>query len=297
VNAEWLRHRERGSRMMWRFIIWVALSIGRPIARALLYPICVYFLVLTKPARQGIEPYLIRVLKRPIRWIDLFRQYYCFASTILDRIFLLAGQYHHFDIDIHGVECLKERLASGRGCMLIGSHLGSFEIVRATGLSRGVEVQVMMYERNAPLIRDIMRELNPAVADAVIQTGSPDAMLRVSECLSRGGCVGIMADRLLGQDQGVPCKFLGKSALFPASTMRLMSILKVPTVLFFGLHRGGNRYEVHFELFAEEITIDRQHREEEIQQWTQQYANRLEHYCRLATDNWFNFYDFWAEQR
>ena len=29
----------------------------------------------------------------------------------------------------------------------------------------------------------------------------------------------------------------------------------------------------------------------------QRYADRLEHYCRLATDNWFNFYDFWEEQR
>ena len=282
--------------MMLRFIIWVALSIGRPIARALLYPICVYYLVFSRRARRAIRPFLIRALGRPIRWTDLFRQYYCFASTILDRTYLLAGENHRFDIDIHGVECLKERLAHGQGCILIGSHLGSFEIVRAIGLSRGIEVQVMMYERNAPMIRDIIRGLNPAVADAVIQTGSPDAMLRVSECLARGGCVGIMADRLLKQDQGVPCMFLGKSAAFPATTMRLMSILKVPTILFFGLYRGGNRYEVHFELFAEEITIDRQHGDEEIQQWTQQYANRLEHYCRLAADNWFNFYDFWAEQ-
>jgi predicted LPLAT superfamily acyltransferase len=50
-------------------------------------------------------------------------------------------------------------------------------------------------------------------------------------------------------------------------------------------------------LFADEVTIDRPHRDQEIQQWTQRYADRLEHYCRLAADNWFNFYDFWGEQR
>ena len=27
----------------------------------------------------------------------------------------------------------------------------------------------------------------------------------------------------------------------------------------------------------------------------QRYADRLEHYTRLAPDNWFNFYDFWGE--
>jgi predicted LPLAT superfamily acyltransferase len=51
------------------------------------------------------------------------------------------------------------------------------------------------------------------------------------------------------------------------------------------------------QLFAEEVTIDRRYRDQEVQQWTQRYADRLEHYCRLAADNWFNFYDFWEEQR
>ena len=279
-------------------MIWMALYVGRPAARALLYPICAYYLVFSRQARHATQPYLTRVLGRPIGWRDLFRQYHCFASTILDRVYLLAGQYGRFDIDIRGLDLLKERLARGQGCVLLGSHLGSFEIVRALGLSqRDLEIKVLMHEQNAPMIHDIFRDLNPAVADAVIQTGSPDTMLRVKECLERGGLVGILGDRLLKQDQAVPCKFFGRSAGFPAATMWLTSILKVPAILFFGLYRGGNRYEVHFELFAEEITIDRQHRDQEIQQWTQRYADRLEHYCCLAADNWFNFYDFWAEQQ
>src|SRR4029077_10260582 len=109
--------------------------------------------------------------------------------------------------------------------------------------------------------------------------------------------VGILADRLLKQDQATSCSFFGEDANFPAGTMWLASVLRVPVVLFFGLYRGGNRYEVHFELFAEEVTIDRRNRDQEVRQWTQSYADRLEHYCRLAADNWFNFYDFWEEQR
>jgi len=298
MSAAWLRQRERGSRLLWRFMVWMALSVGRPAARALLYPICVYYLVFSRQARLAIRPYLTRALGRPIRWRDLFRQYHSFAAVMLDRVYLLDGQYCRFDIDIRGLELLKERLARGRGCLLLGSHLGSFEIVRAIGLTqRDREIKVLMYEQNARMNRDIFRDLNPAVADAVIQAGSPDTMLRVKECLDRGGVVGILGDRLLKQDQATHCKFFGTLAGFPAGTIRLTSILKVPVILFFGLYRGRNRYEVHFELFAEEVTIERQHRDREIQQWTQRYADRLEHYCRLAADNWFNFYDFWEEQR
>ena len=279
-------------------MLWLALSVGRPAARALLYPICVYFLLFSRQARRAIRPYLARGLGRQIGWRDLFRQYHTFASTLLDRVYLLTGQGSHFEIEIQGIELLNSRLARGQGCILLGSHLGSFEIVRAIGLSqRNIEIKILMYEQNTPMIRDMFRGLNPAVSDAVIQTGSPDAMLQVKECLDRGGVVGILGDRLLKQDHATRCKFFGKLAGFPAGPMLLASIVKAPVILFFGLYRGGNRYEVHFELFAEEVTIDRQHRDREIQQWTQRYADRLEHYCRRAADNWFNFYDFWEEQR
>jgi predicted LPLAT superfamily acyltransferase len=241
---------------------------------------------------------LIRALGRPIGRRDLYRQFHCFASTLLDRVYLLTGQASYFDIDIRGLDLLKNRLARGQGCILLGSHLGSFEIVRAIGLSqRDVEIKVLMHEQHTPMIRDLLRGLNPVVADAVIQTGSPHTILQVKECLDRGGVVGILADRLVNQNQATDCKFFGKLARFPAGTMWLASVLKVPVILFFGLYRGGNHYEVQFELFAEEIAIDRQHRDQEVQQWTQRYADRLEHHCRLAADNWFNFYDFWEEQR
>jgi predicted LPLAT superfamily acyltransferase len=298
VTVGWLRQRERGSRIAWRFMVWMALSVGRPAASALLYPICAYYLLSSRQASRALRPYLTRALGRQITWRDLYKQYHCFASTLLDRVYLLAGQGNRFDIDIRGLDVLKDCLARGRGCLLVGSHLGNFEIVRAIGLTQqDVEIKVLMHEQHTPMIRDLFRDLNPAVADAVIQSGSPNSMLRVKECVDRGGVVGLLADRFMKTDQVTLCTFFGRLARFPAGTMWLASVLKTPVILFFGLYRGGARYEVHFELFAEEMKIDRRRRDQEIQQWTQRYVDRLEHHCRLAADNWFNFYDFWEEQR
>src|SRR4029078_6872353 len=107
-------------------MIWMAVSVGRPAARALLYPICAYYLLFSRHACRAIQPYLMRALGRPIGLRDLYRQFHCFASTLLDRVYLLTGQSGHFDINIRGLDVLKDRLARGHGWIHVGLPLGRF---------------------------------------------------------------------------------------------------------------------------------------------------------------------------
>lgn len=296
MSTGWLRQRERGHLFFYRFIIWVALSLGRPAARFLLYPICAYYLIFSTKARRAVGNFLEVGLKRKVTLVTLFHHYYSFASTLLDRVYLLLGQFSRFKIDIHGIECLDHYSDRGQGCILLGSHLGSFEIVRAIGIARQQpKIKVLMHELNASKIGGIIRHLSPQIADTIIAVGDPETMLQVKECVDRGGLVGIMGDRLMGHEHHVPCMFLGRQAFFPSGSIRLAHAVKAPIVLFFGLYRGANRYEIHFEPFADEVSLNGNTREQDIRAWTQRYAARLEHYCRMAPDNWFNFYDFWQE--
>jgi predicted LPLAT superfamily acyltransferase len=296
VSLAWQQQQERGSRTSIRMMAWLAQSLGRPVARVLLYPICVYFLLRSGAARRAIGRFHERVLGHPVSWRDLVHHYHAFASTILDRVYFLRGRFDLFEIQVHGLDALDRELAKGRGCVLLGSHLGSFEVVRAVGLSRQhIEIRVLMDEENAPLIRGLIQELNPAVAETVIQVGGTDTMLQVKECLDRGGVVGIMGDRVMKDDQAVACNFLGREARFPIGAMRLAHVVRAPVVLFFGLYRGGNRYEVYLESFSDAVQLSHEQRATDLKQWTQRYADRLEVFCRRAPDNWFNFYEFWND--
>lgn len=294
MSVAWQTEEERGTRFAIRFMTWAALGLGRPLARLLLYPICLYYLLRSRRANLAVRQFLDRA-GHPGGWRDVYRQYLCFASTILDRVYFLYGRFEKFDITLHGLADLDRAMQQGRGCLLLGAHLGSFEAVRAVGLARDAhEIRVLMDEHNAPLIRSLIRELNPAVADTVIQIGSAAAMLQVKECVDRGGLVGVMGDRLMKHDQAVLCRFLGETARFPVGPMRLAHVLRAPVVLFFGLYRGANRYDVHLEWFSDEARLSRAAREADLKRWTQQYADRLEKYCREAPENWFNFYEFWS---
>lgn len=294
MSKRWLTQRERGSRWAYQFMLWVALRMGRKTARTLLYPICTYYVLFSWKASRGIKTFLRRVLPRRVTLKDLFLHYHAFASTLLDRIFLLAGRREEFGLNIRDLDILLDRVDRQQGCILLGSHLGSFDILRATGLAtRNVPIKLLMHKENAPILNDVLGKLDPSMLDSIIPVGEPETMLHAKECLDAGGLVGMLGDRALKHEKSVLCQFLGHTAQFPAGPMLLASILKVPVVLFFCLYRGGGRYDIHFELFAETVIIPRENRAQGLQEWTERYVHRLETYCKMAPSNWFNFYDFW----
>jgi predicted LPLAT superfamily acyltransferase len=85
---------------------------------------------------------------------------------------------------------------------------------------------------------------------------------------------------------------LGESAAFPQGPFILASLLECPVFLLFALH-NGEQYNIVLEPFSEKIVLPRRQRETLLQTVIQQYAARLEHYCRLTPLQWFNFYNFW----
>ena len=185
-------------------------------------------------------------------------------------------------------------MESGKGCILLGSHLGSFEVLRALGvMQRNFPLKVLMDATHNQNITGFLDALNPVIAGTVIAPDRADTLLTVRESLDAGFFVGTLGDRVSSDVKTSRCQFLGRPAAFPVGPIVLAAMTRCPVILFFGLYRGKNRYEIYFEHFADEITLNRDRRAEEIQLWMQRYAERLEHYTRLAPYNWFNFYPFW----
>jgi predicted LPLAT superfamily acyltransferase len=296
VTTRWTRQSERGSRVLVRLIGWITLNIGRWAARLLLYPITLYFVLSAREQRIASRQFLSLALGRKASWWNVARHFHTFAGTILDRVYLVLGDHRRFNLSMHGVDAALEQAAKGRGCILLGAHLGSFEVMRMLAMvDDSVEVKVLMYEDHNATLTSLIYSLNPRFSESIISIGRFDSLLRVQECLSQGEMVGILGDRVAENDRMTRCRFFGRETTFPSGPVQLASVLKVPVVLFFGLYLGNNRYALHFELFADEIVLRREHREADIRSWSQRYADRLEHYARLAPYNWFNFYDFWGE--
>ncbi|MBS0556327.1 MAG: acyltransferase [Proteobacteria bacterium] len=296
MSAHWSERREGGG---W-FAVWlirgIGLHLGRRVARALLYPITLYFYFRRGPERRASRAYLTRAFGRPARMRDVLRHIHCYAATILDRVFLLARGTRDFAIDVHGLEQLEARIAQGRGVILLGAHVGSFEALRVLAEARPeLRVRMLMDRGQTPAMTQLLHALNPAVAAMVIDAGGDgnDVVLAIREATAQGALVGLLGDRARSGEATRAVDFFGAPAEFPSAPHLIAAILELPVVLAFGLYRGGNRYAVHFEDFSAGAAIARNERNARLGELTQRYAARLEYYTRLDPYNWFNFYDFW----
>jgi predicted LPLAT superfamily acyltransferase len=292
ASAEWTARGETCSMATLRVAVWLARRLGRPFARILLLPVCLGFAVCRPDARAASKHYLARALGRPVHAGDVLRHFFAFATTVLDRVYLLNDEAHRFDITIHGEEVVTGILAQGGGCLLFGAHHGSFEVLRLVGRNQpNLRVSLAMYEATGRKIGAVLNAINPHLAPRIIGLGTAGAMIGIKDCLEQGGFVGMLADRTLASDTATNVDFLGAPAAFPTGPARLAALLRPPVVLMVGLFRGGNRYEIHFERLAAPGAPDPQ----ETNRLISHYVTRLEHYCREAPYNWFNFFDFWAE--
>lgn len=294
MNPQWLAQTERSNVLALRTLVWITSVLGRRVGQWLLYPICLYFVLFSVKARRASKQYLARALGRPASWRDVFQHYFTFAAVALDRVFLLSDRFDLFDIKSHGHEPLLNLVDNKRGALLLGAHIGSFEILRALAeKGRGVTVRMLMYEDIARKLNAVLNAVNPKFKMNVIGLGKLDSMLKIGEHLNAGELVGMLGDRAISESGQIKFPFFGDMAEFPDAPFRLAAMLKCPVVLMIGLYRGGNRYDLYFEKIVDGEAVDRKDRERVIQSWQQLYVERLEYFCRLAPYNWFNFFDFW----
>jgi len=294
--AHWRQRHEGGGRFALWLIRTLALHGGRRCGRLLLYPITLYFFLRRGEERRASRQYLARAFgRRPGVW-QMLRQFHAYAATTLDRIFLLARGERGFAIAVEGLAALEQRLAEGRGVLLVGSHQGSFEALRVLAARRPeLPLRVVLDKGKTPAMTELLEALAPEVGAAVIDAahGGAHIALAAAEACRQGAMVALLADRAGAHEAERAVDFLGAPAPLPVGPWLLANALQVPVLLCFGLYEGGNRYRLIFEPFAERVTLPRQERAAALDAVLARYAQRLEHYVRVAPYNWFNFHDFW----
>ncbi len=296
-HVGWLDVAEVGGAFGIRFLVIVCTALGRAPARMVLRLVALYYMLFHATARRASRDWLARIhgsehVTSRMVYDHLLR----FSHVALDRLFFVRRQMSHFEIRILGEEVFRTIRARKQGVVFLGAHVGSFEATRVLAELHEVRINVVGYFRNALMINTALQQLDPSCAVRLIEIepGRIDFIFDVKDRIDRGEHVAILADRVVPGGATIEAEFMGSPARFPSGVYLLAAALHCPVYLVFALYREPNRYDVYCEPFAEQLVLPRKARSEAIAGYVSKYAERLEHYSRLAPDNWFNFYDFWS---
>ncbi|HEA3086407.1 TPA: glycosyltransferase family 2 protein [Aeromonas dhakensis] len=304
-RTHWSRTPERGSLLGMQIMLASYRLLGRRGFSLLLYPVIGYFWLTGRAQREASRAYLARLeafanaqgVALPAEPRSSFRHFLRFGEAALDKLAGWRGDITEQQVELVGAEHYQAAINSGKGVLLLGSHLGDLELCRALGSRKqGLRINALVFTRHAARFNALLKQINPDSHLNLIQVQElgADTAILLKEKLEQGEWVVIVGDRtsVTREKRVIWADFLGAPAPFPLGPFVLSSVLGCSVYLMFGLKEQG-RFRVHFEPFADGQPLPRQGRQQILASRVQAYADRLQHHCLRAPLDWFNFFDFW----
>jgi len=308
-NEHWSATPERQGLWGIRLMLNVYRLLGYRAFRVLLYPVIGYFWLTGRTQRTASARYLDRIRETAAQRnitlpypLSTFRHFMRFGESMLSKLASWQGDNTLTDAVLVHPEICEAHIASGRGTLILASHLGDIESCRAIGaLNYQITVNALVFTDNAERFNQVMKEINPQALVNLIQVSKmgPDTAILLQEKLDAGEWVAIVGDRTSASSHQrgdhsrvIWSDFLGKPAAFAQGPFILAAALRAPVMLIFGIMQQ-QRLHIYCESFADPLILPRAHRLPALQEAVDCFAARLEHYSLLAPHDWFNFYDFW----
>ncbi len=299
-SPHWADLAERGGYWGLRFCAAAYHLLGRMGCQIVMMPIVFYFLLFGTKQRHASQQFLVRTLKRPPSFAEIYRHHMNFAMRALDVFIAWTGGITSEAVVPTNPEELAGIVSDPRGGLIVVSHLGNVDIARAVLDAKTRErMTILVHTHHAENYNRVLRRFNPAAAMNMLQVTEigPETIIDLKQRIERGEWIVIAGDRtsVLHRQHSVFVPFFGAPAAFPQGPWILGALLESPVYLLFCLQEG-KRYRLTMERFAEHIQLPRSSREESLRCYVARYAERLEHYSAMAPLQWYNFFDFWAEK-
>jgi len=280
----------------WWFIQLVRF-LGLRWAYAFLIFVAGYFTLADAAGYRCSKDFLRRVLGPQPSWkwpLLVYRHFFSFGVTLLDRLAVIMG--------CAKIECLHEGeapiqacLDRGQGVILLGAHVGSWEIGGHLLERLGKPVNVVVLEKDEARLRRLFdRALAAKKFNLIATDGHPLRSIPIAAALRRGEIVCLLGDRSFG-GADVRAPFLGGFARFPTGPYLLAAVSGAPIFQTFVVRERLLHYRFFStppQLIPREIL---RAGAEAVQPQVAQYVSRLAEVAREYPFQWFNFFPFWEE--
>lgn len=286
--------KSKGTVLGYRIFVFLIQKAGIKAAYVLLYFVASYYFLFLKKSNKAIFYYFNQRLgysnfksKKMV-----FKSYYTFGQTIIDKISISAGMRNKFTYEFDGIEILKNLLAEKKGGVLISAHVGNFEIAEHFLGDIDIDFQINLVTTDLEH-SDIKKYLEtvtqkPTVKFIIIKDDLSH-IFEINAALANNELVCFTGDRYFEGTKSLSEKILGQEANFPAGPFLIASRLKVPVVFVYVMKEPN----LHYHLYAREAAV--KHRDEKG--LLKAYIESVENILQKYPLQWFNYFDFWNNNK
>ncbi|WP_420583812.1 glycosyltransferase family 2 protein [Ruegeria sp.] len=305
-SAHWADQRERGTYWGIRCVATIYRLLGARAAMVLIAPVVAVAFLCSGDARRASGQYLSRARQAGVRcgtaWYHSFWQFLNFGRAALDKASAWNGDIGAEDVWLgDGVASLRDQVGAGQGIVVLVSHQGNPEVLRAVASKqKAFVVNIFAHTKHAENFNSVLRKLDPGSQAQLIEVTALNPVIagELYDRVQRGEWLVIAADRtpVEARDNVVRIPFLGDEAAFPMGPFLISHLLECP-VYMMGCYRRNGRFEVSWEKLADRVHLPRANRAQGLSDYAGGYAAFLEAQIRKAPYQWFNFFNFWAPEQ
>lgn len=284
--------KSKGTVLGYRIFVFLIQKMGIRSAYGLLYFVASYYFLFLKKSNSAIFYYFNQRLEysRFKSKKMVFRSYYTFGQTIIDKISISAGMRNKFTYEFDGIDVLKNLLAAKKGGVLISAHVGNFEIAEhfLGDINLDFSINLVTTDLEHSAIKNYLESLaqKPTVKFIIIKDDLSH-IFEINSALTNNELVCFTGDRYFEVTKSLSEKILGQEAHFPAGPFLIASRLQVPVVFVYVMKEPN----LHYHLYAREATV--KHRDEKA--LLKEYVQSVETILQKYPLQWFNYFDFWNQ--
>jgi Kdo2-lipid IVA lauroyltransferase/acyltransferase len=194
--------------------------------------------------------------------------------------------------DVQGWSIIEERLARGKGLILVTGHLGNWELGGAYLAARGLPIDVVARHMANPLFDRYLTRTRQQIGMEVVH--DEEAVRRVPRSLRSGRAVAFLVDQGAVGLASTWVPFFGRYAKTPRGPAVFALRLDAPIVFGAAVRRPSGRYQLTFEPIDVAPTGDR---EADVDRIVADYTSTLERWVRRTPEQYFWHHRRWKHQR
>lgn len=266
-------------------------------------------------ARKAIRQFQKQVIASGgnIKQVSTFKTILSFSFALVEKVqgWSHEGKQIPVTFSDDDISLLTQSISNGKGAVLVGNHLGNMDLMRCIALYGGMTQEKPL---TVTAIRDLgattsfdnsVNALDSNMLLYAIDAGNitPATIELLQERIDSGGIVVVTGDRIpSSQSERTVCiPFLGKDTQFPIGAYAIASMLGADVYFMTAVRKQTLMVNAEYNMYVSKCPVNMTcKRSERNAMWdlcAREYASFLEKYAKLYPFQWYNFFNFWRNEK